>query len=196
MSRAETEGISMPKWHLRATTPRTRSPSWGVKFSFGERNTVYTEVGLDDEMPPPITEGFCRVLRIVITTDDVPPLGAEQAGRYNARVLHCEGTSAVAMMNEVKGVSVTGTNLRNVRRAFRRIMQGSVRPTSSKDPLLVGADLSILGLFCSVRIWRVLVYLWKEAAGRVKRNNDSRAERLLDNLAGAGQKWFELDRNL
>lgn len=102
----------------------------GVKFSFGERNTVYTEVDLDDETPPPITEGFCRVLRIVITTDDAPPLGAAQAGRYNARVLNCEGTSAVAMMNEVKGVSVTGTNLRNVRRAFRRIMQGSVRPSA------------------------------------------------------------------
>jgi hypothetical protein len=101
-----------------------------TEFSFGERNTVYTEIGIDDEAPSPITEGFCRVLRVVITTNDAPPLGSTQAGRYNARTLRSDGTSAVVMMNDVEGVSVTGTNLMNARQAFKRIMRGGVRPST------------------------------------------------------------------
>lgn len=102
----------------------------GVEFSFGERNTIYIEIGLYDEMPAPITQKVCRILNVVITTDDTPPLGKAQAGRYNEWSLNCEGISALAMMGEVEGVSVTGDNLPNVRRAFEQIMQGSVCPST------------------------------------------------------------------
>ena len=127
-----------------------------TEFSFGERNTVYTEIGIDDEAPSPITEGFCRVLRVVITTDDAPPLGSTQAGRYNARTLRSDGTSAVVMMNDVEGgvrhrhqpderASSVQADHEGRRPSVyaRHVTTWYIRPTGSKDPLLVGADLSI-----------------------------------------------------
>lgn len=121
-----------------------------TEFSFGERNTVYTEIGIDDEAPSPITEGFCRVLRVVITTDDAPPLGSTQAGRYNARTLRsrhnerCRGGVRHRHQPDERASSVQADHEGRRPSVYaRHVTTWYIRPTGSKDPLLVGADLSI-----------------------------------------------------
>lgn len=105
-------------------------------FYFDKYNTVYTEFDLGEMPPALISEGHCRTLNVIISSDAHPARGEEQAGYYDGRLLGYSNVSAYVMSFDVAGISVQGKTLAATKQLFNLIMAGSLLPTTRASQMI------------------------------------------------------------